>query len=161
MKSKKDRLDVDKLVPVSVDWSKLSDVVKNVGKKDVYNAKIKHIEDKIPDITNLATNTTLNAKINEVKREIPSITNLASTSALTSVENKTPNGNNLVKKTDYNTKISETEKKITDHDHDKYVDTPKFNQSTAENFAARLAQENLASKEDNDNFVKKTDLMIN
>ena len=85
MKSKKDRLDVDKLVPVSVDWSKLSDVVKNVGKKDVYNAKIKHIEDKIPDITNLATNTTLNAKINEVKREIPSITNLASTSALTAV----------------------------------------------------------------------------
>ena len=155
MKSKKDRLDVDKLVPVSVDWSKLSDVVKNVGKKDVYNAKIKHIEDKIPDITNLATNTTLNAKINEVKREIPSITNLASTSALTSVENKTPNGNNLVKKTDYNTKISETEKKITDHDHDKYVDTPKFNQSTAENFAARLAQENLASKEDNDNFVRQ------
>ena len=31
-----------------------------IAKKDVYNAK--HIEDKIPDITNLATNTTLNAK---------------------------------------------------------------------------------------------------
>ena len=29
--------------------------------------KIKIIENKIPDITNLATNTTLNAKINEVK----------------------------------------------------------------------------------------------
>ena len=29
--------------------------------------KIKNIENKIPDITNLATNTTLNAKINEVK----------------------------------------------------------------------------------------------
>ena len=36
-------------------------------KKDVYNAKIKNIEDKAPDITNLATNTTLNAKINVVK----------------------------------------------------------------------------------------------
>ena len=35
-------------------------------KKDVYNAKIKNIEDKIPDITNLATNTTLNAKINKI-----------------------------------------------------------------------------------------------
>ena len=66
MKSKVDKLDDDKLVPVPVDLSKLSDVVKNdVVKKDVYNAKIKNIEDKIPDITNLATKTTLNAKINE------------------------------------------------------------------------------------------------
>ena len=42
----------------------------------------KNIEDKIPDITNLATKTTLNAKINEVKAEIPSITNLATTTTL-------------------------------------------------------------------------------
>ena len=34
--------------------------------KDVYNAKINNIEDKIPDMTNLATNTNLNAKINEI-----------------------------------------------------------------------------------------------
>ena len=40
-------------------------------------SKIKNIEDKIPDFTNLATKTTLNSKINEVKGEIPSITNLA------------------------------------------------------------------------------------
>ena len=46
MKNKVDKLDVDKLVPVPVDLSKLSDVVKNdVVKKDVYNAKIKNIED--------------------------------------------------------------------------------------------------------------------
>ena len=32
---------------------------------------------KLPDITNLATNTTLTAKINEAKSEIPSITSLA------------------------------------------------------------------------------------
>ena len=65
MKSKVDKLDVDKLAPVPVDLSKLSDVVENdVVKKDVYNAKIKNIEDKIPDITNLATNSSLNAKIN-------------------------------------------------------------------------------------------------
>ena len=64
LKSKVDKLDVDKLVPAPVDLSKLSDVVKNdVVKKDVYNAKSKNIEDKIADITNLATNTTLNAKI--------------------------------------------------------------------------------------------------
>ena len=65
MKSKVDKLDVDKLAPVPVGLSKLSDVVENdVVKKDVYNAKIKNIEDKIPDITNLATNSSLNAKIN-------------------------------------------------------------------------------------------------
>ena len=48
MKSKVDELDVDKLVPAPVDLSKLSNVVKNdVVKKDVYNAKMKNIEDKI------------------------------------------------------------------------------------------------------------------
>ena len=49
LKSKVEKLDVDKLVPGPVDLSKLSDVVKNdVVKKDVCNAKIKNIEDKIP-----------------------------------------------------------------------------------------------------------------
>ena len=63
LKSKVHKLDVDKLVPVSVDLSKLSDVVKiDVVKKDVYNSKIKNIDCKIPDTTNLATNTNLNGK---------------------------------------------------------------------------------------------------
>ena len=56
-------------------------------KKDVYNAKIKNIDEEIPDITNLATTTALNAKINEVIKKIPNITNLATTNALTAVEN--------------------------------------------------------------------------
>ena len=61
---------MDKSVYVTVDLRKLSDVVKNdIVKKDFPNAKIKNIEDKIPDIINLATNITLNAKINEVKGE--------------------------------------------------------------------------------------------
>ena len=56
MKSKADKLDIDKLVP-------LSNVVKNdVVKKDASNAKMKDIEDKIPDITNLATKTTFSDK---------------------------------------------------------------------------------------------------
>ena len=80
MKRKVDKLDADELVPFSVDLNKLSNAVKNVVKKDVYNAKIKIIEDKIPGITNLASNTTLNAKINEIKNEIPTITNSATTS---------------------------------------------------------------------------------
>ena len=83
MKSKVDKLGVDKLVPVPVDLNKLSNVVKNdVVKRDVCNDNIKNIEDKIPDITNLATKNTLNAKINEVKGEIPSITNLATNPSL-------------------------------------------------------------------------------
>ena len=70
LKSKVDKLDGDKLVSFPVDLSKLSDVVKDdVTKKDVYNANSKNIEDKIPDITNLATNTTLNAKRNEIKKQ--------------------------------------------------------------------------------------------
>ena len=62
-KSKVDKLDIDKLALVPVDLSKLSTVVKNkVVKKTEYNAKTKHIEDKIPDITNLAAKTILNTK---------------------------------------------------------------------------------------------------
>ena len=56
-------------------------------KKDVYNAKIKDIEDKVPDITNLATTAALKGKTNEVKGKIPSITNLATTTGLTAVGN--------------------------------------------------------------------------
>ena len=72
----------------------------------------------MPDITNLAT--TLNTRINEVKTKIPRISGLATTSALTAVEN------NLVKKTDHHTKVNETERKITDHKHDKYINTPEL-----------------------------------
>ena len=53
LKTEVDKLDIDKLAPVPVDLSKLTNVVKNeVVKKTKYNAKIKNIEDKIPDITN-------------------------------------------------------------------------------------------------------------
>ena len=60
MKSKLNKLDVDKLATVSVDLS-CSDIVKNVvnSKKDVYNVTIKIAEDRMPNITNLATNTTI------------------------------------------------------------------------------------------------------
>ena len=91
LKGKVDKLDIDKLAPVPVDLSKLSNIVKNeVVEKTEYNAKIKNMKDKIPDITNLATKTILNSKINEVKTQIPSISGLAKTSASTAVENKIP-----------------------------------------------------------------------
>ena len=82
LKRKLDKLDGDNLEPVPVDLSKLSHVVKNdVVKKDVYNAKIKNIEDKMPHIINLATNASLNAKINKVKVKALNIANLATTTA--------------------------------------------------------------------------------
>ena len=155
LKTKVDKFNVDKSLPVPVGLSKLSDVVKNdVVKKDVYSAKIKNIKDKIPDITNVATKATLNAKINEVKGEIP---NLNNKTTLNAAENKIPSVSNLVKKTNYNTKINEIENKITDHNHDTYVTTPEFNNSTSKYFAARLGQANLASKRHIGNFVNKAD----
>ena len=48
-----------------------------------------------------------------------------------------------------NTKIIEVENKIPNHA--KYITTQRFNKLTAENFAARLKQTNLASKTDFDN----------
>ena len=112
LKNKADKLDIGKLKTTPVVLSKLSSVVKNeVVKKTAYNAKIKNIEDKIPDITNSATKTTLNVNISEVKAEVRSITNLATITVLTAVENKIPDVNGI-------------EKKITDHSHDKYNTYP-------------------------------------
>ena len=56
----------------------------------------------------------------------------------------------LVKKTDYNTKITEIEKKLTAHNHDKYITTPEFNKLTADVFNAKLAQASLVTKTDFD-----------
>ena len=42
----------------------------DVVKKNEYNTKIKDIENKIPNITNLATNSSLNTKINDVKKHL-------------------------------------------------------------------------------------------
>ena len=72
-------LDVDKSVPIPVD---LRDIVKNVVKEDVYKAKIKSIEDKIPDITNLATKASPSARITKVKGEMASITNFTTNASL-------------------------------------------------------------------------------
>ena len=51
--------------------------------------------------------------------------------------------------------MNEIEKKIIDHG--KYITTQEFNKLTSEDFAARLKQAILASKNDITDFVKKTD----
>ena len=67
LKTEVDKLDIDKLVSVPTDLSKLSNVVKSdVVKKTDYNAKIADIKGKIPDISNLATKNALNTVENKI-----------------------------------------------------------------------------------------------
>ena len=114
LKTEFDKLDIDKLAPVPVDLSKLSDVVKNdVVKKTVYDklvAKVNNIdtsdfvlktkyqtdktelEKKIPDVTNFVKKT----KLTELENKILSASSLATKAALTAVENKIPDVSSLV-----------------------------------------------------------------
>ena len=148
--------------------SKLDDVVKNdVVKKAVYDklvAKVNNVdtsdfvlktkyqtdqtelEKKILDVTDFVKKT----KLTELENKIPNVSSLATKTALTAVENKIPSVSILVKKTDHDTKITEIEKKLTDHNHDKYITTPEFNTLAADVFNARLAQANLIAKTDFD-----------
>ena len=172
LKTEVDKLDIDKLVPVSTDLSKLSNVVKNdVVKKDVYDkliTKVNNIdtsgfvlktkydtdkpelENKIPDASGLVKKTNYNAKITEIEGNIPDISNLATKTALTTVENKMPIVTNLVRKTDYDTKVTGIENKLNNHSHDKYIDNSEFNKLAVDVFNARIAQANLIAKVDFD-----------
>ena len=96
-----------------------------------------------------------------LKVKIPSISGLATNATLTAVENEIRNISSFVKKTDFNTKISEIEKKLTDHNHDKYITTPEFNKFIAEDFAARLAKVNLVTKTDFDTKLKSLNQKVN
>ena len=91
LKVELDKLDIDKLIPVSVDLRKPSDLAKNdVNKKTVYDklvAKGNNID---------TSGFVLKTKYYTDQSEI---------------ENKIPNTSGLVKKLDYNTKITEIENK--------------------------------------------------
>ena len=137
LKSKVDKLDVNKLVPVPNDFVK----------KNVCSCKLKNIEDNIPDITNLAINTTLNGKINEVKSEKPSITNLATTAALNAKINEVKNKIASI------TNLATTTALIAFAN----IIIAELNKLTAEYFASRLFHTNLASKNDIAIFIKKKD----
>ena len=164
LKTEVDKLDIDKLGPVPVDLSKLSDVVKNdVVKKIVYDklvAKVNNIDtndfvlktkyhtDKteLENIIPVTSNLVKITKLTELGNKILDISNLATKTALTTAENKIPDICNLVKKTDCNTKVTEIENKLNNHNHDKYITTPEFNTLADDGFNARLAQANLITK---------------
>ena len=139
------KLDIDKLKPVPADLSKLSNVVKNVVvKKTVYNKLVAKVDNI--DTSDFVIKTNYNTKITELENKIPDISNLATKAALTAVENKIPSASNLVTKTDYNTKTSDIENKLNNHNHAKYIDISKFNTLATNFFHARLAQANLIKK---------------
>ena len=117
--------EIDKLVPVPVDLSKLSDAIKNdVVKKDLYNKLVtkvnkidtsgfvlktkydtdkSELENKIPDTSDLVKKTDYHTKITEIEHEIPEICNLATKAALTIVQNKIPDISNLAAKSELTT----------------------------------------------------------
>ena len=172
LKTEVDKLDIDKLATVPVDFSKLSNVVKNdvvkktvydklvakvdkidtsgLVKKTYYHTKIAEIRDKIPDSSSFVKKTDYNTKITEIENKIPDISDLVTKTALKTVENKIPSISGLIKKTDYNTKITDIENILNNHNHDKYVATSEFNTLAANVFNARLAQANLITKTDFD-----------
>ena len=75
LKTEVDKLDIDKLVPIPVDLSKLSDVVKNdVVKKTVYNklvAKLNSI-----DTSGFVLKTNYNTDKTELENKIPDASGL-------------------------------------------------------------------------------------
>ena len=66
-------------------------------------------------------------KLTELEDKIPDVCNLSTKSALSVAENKIRDVSSLVKKTKYDTKTINLEKKLTGHNHDKYITTPEFN----------------------------------
>ena len=121
LKTEVDKLDIDTVVPVPVDLSKLSDLVKHVVvKKDVYNklvAKVDNtntrgfalktkydtdkseLENKNPGTSGLVKKIDYNTKITELENKIPDISKLTRKNALTTIENKVPSVSNLATKT--------------------------------------------------------------
>ena len=68
LKTEVDKLDIDKLVPISIDISKLSDVVKNdVVKKDVYNKLVAKVDNI--DTSDFVLKTKYNTDKTELKKK--------------------------------------------------------------------------------------------
>ena len=109
----------------------------------------------------LVTKLDCHAKITEIENKIPSITGLATNSALTAAEDEILNVSNLVKKQIMAQKLLKMKKKLTDDDHDKYITTPEFNNLAAKFFPARLAQANLIRKTNFHDKLKSLNQKIN
>ena len=75
LKTEFDNLDIDKLVPIPADLSKLSNVVKNeVVKKTEYNKLVTKVNNI--DTSGFVLKTNYNTKISELENKIPNTSNL-------------------------------------------------------------------------------------
>ena len=94
LKTKVDKLDIDKLVPVPVDLSKLSNIAKNdVVKKDIYYKLVTKVNNI--DTSRFVLKTKYDTDKSELENKIPDISNLATKTALNTVENKIPHVSKL------------------------------------------------------------------
>ena len=99
LKTEVDKLDIDKLVPIPVDLSKLNDVIKttvydklvakvnSIGTsvfvlKTKYDTDKSELENKIPDTSGLVKKTDYNTKIAEIESKSPNVSNLATKTIL-------------------------------------------------------------------------------
>ena len=90
LKTEVDKLDIDRLMPVPVDLSKLSDVVKNDIVKKIVDVKL------VAKVNNIDTSGfVLKTKYDTDKSELEN-----------KIKNKIPDVSNLVRKADYNTKVA-------------------------------------------------------
>ena len=89
-----DKLDIDKLAPIPVDSSKLSDVVKNdVVKKTVYDKLVAKLDNI--DTSDFVLKTIYNTDKTELENKIPDVSNLVKKTKLIELENKIPDNSNL------------------------------------------------------------------
>ena len=96
LKTEVDKLDIDKLVPVPADLSKLSNVVNNeVVKKTEYDKLVTKVNNINIGTGKFILKSDYDADKTKLENIIPNISNLATKAALTTVENKIPNISNL------------------------------------------------------------------
>ena len=98
LKTEVDKLDIDKLVPVPTDLSKLSNVVKNyVVKKTVYDKLVAKVDDI--DTSDFVFKTDYDTGKTGLEKESRHVTDFLKKAKLTELENKTPDISNLATKT--------------------------------------------------------------
>ena len=119
LKAEVDKLDIDKLVPVSNDLAKLSNVVKNdVVKKTEYSKLVTKVNNI--DSTDFVKKTKFEKegsdfedKISKIDKKIPDVRSLDKktdySSEITELENKIPNVSGFLLTSVFNSKITEVE----------------------------------------------------
>ena len=95
LKTEVDKLDIDKLVSVPADLSKLSNVVNDVVKKTEYDKLVTKVNNIDIAVGKFILKSDYDADKTKLENIIPNISNLATKAALTTVENKIPNISNL------------------------------------------------------------------